>query len=126
MSLVAQIAAGVAILVHLLVFAWEALLLDRVHYSVFRIPAEHLPAIRLWGFGQGFYNLFLAGGTIAGLVAVWNGQELVGRTLVLYTAWFIALSSIVLLVADQLAMSRPRNSAWGGVVAEGVGVMLPR
>jgi putative membrane protein len=123
-SVVAQVAAGVAILVHLLVFGWESLLLDRVHQSVFRLPAEHLPAVRLWAFGQGFYNLFLAGGTIAGLVALWNGQELVGRTLVLYTAWFMVLSSIVLAVADQLAMSRPRNSAWGGVVAQGLPALV--
>lgn len=124
MSLVAQVAAGVAILVHLLVFVWEAFLLDRVHHSVFRLPAEHLPAVRLWAFGQGFYNLFLAGGTIAGLIALWNGHELVGRTLVLYTAWFMALSSIVLAVGDQLAMSRPRNSAWGGVAAQGLPALV--
>jgi putative membrane protein len=119
-SLVAQVAAAIAVLVHLLVFVWEALLLDRVHHSVFRVPAEHLPAIRLWAFGVGFYNLFLAGGAVAGLIAAGNGHELVGRTLVLYTAWFMALSSVVLAVADQLALSRPRNSARGGVAAQGL------
>ncbi|MET8757975.1 DUF1304 family protein [Lentzea sp. NPDC004782] len=124
MSPVAQVAAVVAVLVHVLVFVWEALLLDRVHHSVFRVPAEHLPAIRLWAFGVGFYNLFLAGGTVAGLIAVWSGHELVGRTLVLYTAWFMALSSVVLAVADQSAMSRPRNSAWGGVAAQGLPALV--
>lgn len=120
MSVVAQVAAVVAALVHLLVWVWEAFLLHRVHHSVFRIPAGDLPAVRLWAFGVGFYNLFLAGGTIAGLVALQTGEVLVGRTLVIYTAWFMALSSVVLAVADQLAMSRPRNSAWGGVVAQGL------
>ncbi|GAA3679705.1 putative membrane protein [Lentzea atacamensis] len=120
MSVVAQVAAGVAVLVHLVVWVWEAFLIHRVHYSVFRQPAQDVPAIRLWAFGVGFYNLFLAGGLIAGLIAVHSGHELVGRTLVIYVSWFMLLGSVVLAVADQLAMSRPRNQAWGGVAAEGV------
>lgn len=39
MSVVAQVAAVAAVLVHLLVWVWEAFLLHRVHHSVFRIPA---------------------------------------------------------------------------------------
>lgn len=42
----------------------------------------------------------------------------------IYTAWFMALSSVVLAVADQLAMSRPRNSAWGGAVAQGLPALV--
>ncbi|GAB2833107.1 DUF1304 family protein [Lentzea nigeriaca] len=120
MSIVAQVAAGVAALVHLVVWVWEAFLIHRVHYTVFGQPAEDVPAIRLWAFGVGFYNLFLACGLIAGLVAVNSGHELVGRTLVVYVSWFMLLSSVVLAVADQLAMSRPRNQAWGGVAGEGI------
>lgn len=120
MSVVAQVAAGVAALIHVVVWVCEAFLIHRVHYSMFRQPAEHVPAIRLWAFGVGFYNLFLACGLIAGLIAVNTGEELVGRTLILYVSWFMVLGSVVLAVADQLAMSRPRNQAWGGVAAEGV------
>lgn len=120
MSAVAQVAAGVAALVHLVVWVCEAFLIHRVHYSMFRQRAEDVPAIRLWAFGVGFYNLFLAGGLIAGLVAVHSGHELAGRTLVIYVSCFMVLGSVVLAVADQLAMSRPRNQAWGGVAAEGI------
>jgi putative membrane protein len=119
-SVVAQVAAGVAALIHLVVWVCEAFLIHRVHHSMFRQPASDVPAIRLWAFGVGFYNLFLACGLIAGLIALHSGQELVGRTLILYVSWFMVLGSVVLAVADQLAMSRPRNQAWGGVAAEGV------
>jgi putative membrane protein len=119
-SVVAQIAAVGAVLVHLVVWVWEAFLIHRVHQTVFGQPASDVPAIRLWAFGVGFYNLFLACGLIAGLIAVHSGHELVGRTLVIYVSWFMLLGSVVLAVADQLAMSRPRNQAWGGVAAEGV------
>ncbi|MCP2241476.1 DUF1304 family protein [Lentzea rhizosphaerae] len=120
MSVVAQVAAAVAALIHLVVWVCEAFLIHRVHHSMFRQPASDVPAIRLWAFGVGFYNLFLACGLIAGLIALHSGQELVGRTLIFYVSWFMVLGSVVLAVADQLAMSRPRNQAWGGVAAEGV------
>jgi putative membrane protein len=84
------------------------------------VDLRDVPAIRLWAFGVGFYNLFLACGLIAGLVALHGGQELVGRTLIFYVSWFMLAGSVVLAVADQLAMSRKRNQAWGGVAAEGV------
>jgi putative membrane protein len=119
-SVVAQVAAAVAALIHLVVWVCEAFLIHRVHHSMFRQPASDVPAIRLWAFGVGFYNLFLACGLIAGLIALHSGQELVGRTLIFYVSWFMVLGSVVLAVADQLAMSRPRNQAWGGVAAEGV------
>lgn len=120
MSVVAQVAAAVAALVHVVVWVCEAFLIHRVHHSMFRQPASDVPAIRLWAFGVGFYNLFLAGGLVVGLFALNGGQELVGRTLIFYVSWFMLAGSVVLAVADQLALSRPRNQAWGGVAAEGV------
>lgn len=120
MSTVAQVAAAVAALVHVVVWVCEAFLIGRVHHSMFRQPAEDVPAIRLWAFGVGFYNLFLACGLIVGLFALHGGQELVGRTLIFYVSWFMVGGSVVLAVADQLGMSRARNQAWGGVAAEGI------
>ncbi|MET9227700.1 DUF1304 family protein [Lentzea sp. NPDC003310] len=120
MSVVAQVAVVVAALVHVVVWICEAFLIGRVHQSMFGQPAQDVPAIRLWAFGVGFYNLFLACGLIAGLVALHTGQELVGRTLIFYVSWFMLAGSVVLAVADQLALSRKRNSAWGGVAAEGI------
>lgn len=108
--------------VHLLAFVWEVVLIERpgVHEGIFAIPARDLPAIRLWAFGVGFYNLFLAVGAVAG-VAFWAaGAETVGQTLVVYVCAFAALSGLVLLVGDRLALSRERGSGVGGALAQGV------
>jgi putative membrane protein len=51
--------ALLAAVLHILVFVWEALLFQRprVHGGVFSTPEADVPAIRLWAFGVGFYNL---------------------------------------------------------------------
>ncbi|WP_326837052.1 DUF1304 domain-containing protein [Amycolatopsis rhabdoformis] len=120
MSVVAQAFAALAALIHVVVFVAESFLIRRraIHRGMFRIRGEDVPAVLLWSFGQGFYNLFLAAGTVAGLVAVNTGHETVGLTLVVYTCGFMALSGVVLAVGDALALGRPRNSAWPGVVAQ--------
>lgn len=120
MSVVAQVFAAVAALLHGVVFAWETLLIHRpgVHEGIFRIPASDLPAIRLWSFGQGFYNLFLASGTVIGLVLLNNGNLEAGRALVLYTCGFMVLSSFVLFAADRMALSRPKGAGVGGAIAQ--------
>jgi putative membrane protein len=66
------------VLVHLLAFAREVLLFERpgVHHGIFRIPAENVPATRLWSFDVGFDNLFLAAGPVLGLVLLHTGNPL--------------------------------------------------
>ncbi|MEU0514420.1 DUF1304 domain-containing protein [Amycolatopsis sp. NPDC006125] len=120
MNVVAQVFAGVAAALHVLVFAWEALLFRRpaVHWGVFRIRSEDVPAVLLWSFGQGFYNLFLAAGTVIGLIAVNTGQTEAGRALVYYTCGFMILSSLVLLVSDRMALGREKGAGLGGVAAQ--------
>lgn len=106
--------------IHALVFVWEALLLQcpSVHDRIFSIPAEDVPAVRLWAFGVGFYNLFIACGLVVGVVAWALGEEAVGRTLVVYLCAFTFLSGLVLLVADRLAMSRRRGTGLSGSLAQ--------
>jgi putative membrane protein len=103
-------------------FAWEVLLIGRpgVYEGVFGISVADLPAIRLWAFGVGFYNLFIACGLIAGVIAWIGGSEVVGRTLVIYLCLFAFLSGIVLFVADRMALGRPRGKGVGGALAQGV------
>jgi putative membrane protein len=74
----------------------------------------------VWAFGVGFYNLFLAGGTIAGVVAWSGGNETVGRALVIYTCLFMALSGLVLFIADRMELGRPRGKGIGGALGQGV------
>ncbi|MDT7723772.1 MAG: putative rane protein [Actinomycetota bacterium] len=120
MNVVAQVFAGLAALVHIVVFVWETFLFRRpgVHQGIFRIPSENVPAVLLWSFNQGFYNLFLASGTVAGLVALHTGNEAVGRALVLYTCAFMALAGVVLGISDLMGLGRAKGSGWGGAVSQ--------
>lgn len=118
--------ASLAAALHILVFVWEALVFDRpgVYRRIFSTPAQDVPAVRLWAFGVGFYNLFLGVGTIAGLI-VWSaGNEPVGRTLVIYTCLFMFLSGLVLLVADRMALSRPRGTGIGGAIGQSTPALI--
>ena len=122
MTAVVWIFALVTAACHLLAFLWEVPLLARrsVYEGIFGIPAADLRAIRLWTFGVGFYNLFIACGLIAGVIAWFVGHDVVGRTLVIYLCLFAFLSGIVLLIADRLALSRPRGKGVSGALAQGV------
>ncbi|HEX6404245.1 MAG TPA: DUF1304 domain-containing protein [Pseudonocardiaceae bacterium] len=105
---------------HVVVFVCEAVLFGRpgVHQRIFFVPTDDVPAVRLWAFGVGFYNLFLACGVVAGVIAWGAGDEAVGRALVIYVCLFWLLSGIVLLIADRLELSRARGKGIGGALAQ--------
>ena len=119
---VAWIFALITAAIHLLVFVLEALLITRpwVHAGVFKIAAADIPAVRLWAFGVGFYNLFLSIGLIIGVVAWMTGRDTVGQTLVIYLGAFLALSGLVLFIADRMALSRPRGAGVSGAIGQAV------
>ncbi len=108
--------------VHAVVFTLEALLIERpaVHAGVFAVPTGDVPAIRLWAFGVGFYNLFIALGLATGVLMWARGDEAVGRALVVYLCLFTFLSGIVLFAADRLNFSRRRGSQVAGAFGQGV------
>src|SRR5262245_22700314 len=100
MSAVAEIFAVIAGLFHVAAFVMESLLFHRK--SVRRVltgRVEDVPAVRIWAFNQGFYNLFLAVGALAGVYAWLTDHETVGRTLVLFTCGAMALAGVVLVVS---------------------------
>ena len=119
---VAWIFALITAAIHLLVFVFEALLITRswVHAGVFKIPAADVPPIRLWAFGVGFYNLFLGIGMIIGVFAWMTGRDTVGQTLVIYLSAMLALSGLVLFIADRMALSRPRGAGVSGAIGQAV------
>lgn len=126
MTIVVWVFALLAAAVHVLVFVWESLVFDRpaVHSGVFAIPSSDVPAIRLWAFCVGFYNLFLALGLVTGVVAWAVGSETVGRTLVIYICVFMVLCGLVLFIADRRGLGRERGKGIGGVIAETVPPMI--
>jgi putative membrane protein len=99
---VAQIFAVIAGIAHVAFFVMESLLFERP--AVQRIITGRAGAsadARLWAFNQGFYNLFLAAGAIVGAVVWIAGEDVVGRTLVIFTCAVMTLAGIVLLIADR-------------------------
>jgi putative membrane protein len=119
-TVVVSIFALLAAASHVVVFTWEALFIERprVHRGVFGLP--YVPAVRVWAFGVGFYNLFLACGMIAGVIAWMSGNETVGRTLVIYVCLFMVLGGIVLLIADRLGFGGERGKSIVGALGESV------
>ena len=101
MTLVVWTFALLGAAIYILVFFWEVLLFQRpgVHQGIFFIPTADVPAVRLWAFGVGFYNLFLGSGAVAGVIAWSAGNEAVGRTLVIYVCLCMFLSGVVVLAA---------------------------
>lgn len=122
MTLVVWVFALLTAVIHIGVFVCEAFLIGRpkVHEGIFGVPAADVPAVRLWAFGVGFYNLFIGCGLVAGVIAWVAGNEVVGRTLIIYLCLFAFLSGIVLLVADRLNFGREKGKGVGGAIGQGV------
>jgi putative membrane protein len=112
--------ALLAAILHIVVFAWEAFLIQRpsVHEGVFGL--SYVPAVRMWAFGVGFYNLFLGCGLIAGVIAWMSGNEAVGKTLVIYICLFMILSGIVLVIADRLGFGGVGGKSIIGALGQGL------
>jgi putative membrane protein len=111
MNLVTQIFAIVAALFHVATFVMESVLFGRP--AVQRIlvgRAEPAPGVRLWAFNQGFYNLFLAAGPVAGVIAAGMGHESIGRALVVYSCAFMAACGVILFISNP--------KLWRGTVAQ--------
>lgn len=106
MNIVAQVAALVAGLIHIMIFTMESVLFSRpaVH-GTFGVTASDLPAVRPWAFNQGFYNLFLALGALGGVIAVWAGSETGGRAVAVF-ACASMLGAALVLVATNVKMVR--------------------
>ena len=102
MNVVAQVFAVIAVLFHVMAFVLESFLFGRPDVQTFLLGRpEPAPGVRLWAFNQGFYNLFLAAGPVAGLIAYHAGNVDVGRALVIYGCAFMAACGVVLFVSNR-------------------------
>jgi len=117
MTVIMWLAAIVAGLVHVLIFCMESLLWTTPGVRArFRQSPEQAEATRLFAFNQGFYNLFLAVGTFAGLALVLTGHPRVGWTLVYWNCLFM-LGAAVVLAGSAPGMRR-------GAVIQGAAPLL--
>lgn len=101
MNVIAQVAALIAGLVHIMIFTMESVLFARpaVH-GTFGVKASDLPTVRPWAFNQGFYNLFLALGALGGLLVVWTGSDSAGRAVAVFACASMLGAALVLLASN--------------------------
>ena len=106
MLVVMLLAALLAGVVHVLIFCMESLWWTSPKVRArFRQTPEQAEATRLFAFNQGFYNLFLAVGTFAGLALVLVGHPDSGLTLVSWNCLFM-LGAAIVLAASAPQMRR--------------------
>jgi putative membrane protein len=118
MNVFAQVFAGVAGLVHVLIFALESVRFPRDPkvQANFRVAPEDVNAVRPWAFNQGFYNLFLAIGIFLGLVRIWAGDDAAGVALVGFACACMVGAAAVLVGTDRRMLR--------GALVQGVAPLL--
>jgi putative membrane protein len=100
------VVAALAALLHGYIFVMESLTWTSPRTrAVFGMSEDEAQTTRLLAFNQGFYNLFLAIVTVAGIAAVAAGSGAVGAAL-LYAGLGSMLAAAVVLVASAPAKAR--------------------
>jgi putative membrane protein len=106
MPTVSLVLAGLAALLHVYFFYLESVSFRKPSsYRTFGVPAADVETVSFAMFNQGFYNLFLAAGTLVGVVGAWRGWEPQGSTLVVFGCLVMIGAALVLVVARP-AMAR--------------------
>ena len=101
MIIAALVFAAIAALLHVYIFVMESLTWTSPRTrATFGTTAEEAETTTLLAFNQGFYNLFLAIVTAAGIVAVALGHCAVGVALVFAGVGSMFAASIVLLTSS--------------------------
>ena len=98
----AMVFAGLAALLHVYIFVIESLTWTsprtRATFGTTEAEAE---TTKLLAFNQGFYNLFLAVVTGAGIIAVAVGHTGIGASLVFAGVGSMAAAAVVLVASDR-------------------------
>lgn len=99
MLTVALVFAGLAALVHVYIFWLEALAFDTAGRKAFGINAEDAAVMRPWAFNQGFYNVFLAIGVVAGLGLLGPNRD-AGLAIIVFATGSMLTAALVLVGSD--------------------------
>ena len=121
MNAVAQLAALLNALLLIGVAPLEMFWYDRADARRFlHVETTNIEDVRMWAFVVGFRNLISGVGAIAGLVILHAGDDVVGRTVVIVSCWYMLLASLAMGVADLLGYWRPRGGSVMGTVGSSV------
>lgn len=101
MTVVALVLGGLAALLHVYIFYMESVAWTRPKVrATFGISEAEALATKEMAFNQGFYNLFLAIVTVAGIVFFVSGNLAVGAALIFAGAGSMVSAALVLLVSS--------------------------
>jgi putative membrane protein len=93
--------ASLAALLHVYIFVMESLTWTSPRTrATFGLSAQEAEATKELAFNQGFYNLFLAIVSGAGIVALLTGHDAVGAALVLAGVGSMLAAALVLLLSS--------------------------
>jgi putative membrane protein len=108
MAHVALTFAFLAAALHVIVFVFESVLWTREPiWRRFKLESQDQAELtRPLAFNQGFYNLFLAVGTLVGVISVLAGASTVGWTLIIFATASMAAAAAV-LVSTGWRYARP-------------------
>ncbi|AMB38977.1 MULTISPECIES: DUF1304 domain-containing protein [Paenarthrobacter] len=103
MILASLIFALVAALLHVYIFTMESITWTKpATWKRFSITSQaDAVTTKPLAYNQGFYNLFLAVGALAGIVAIWAGAPQVGWTLVFSSCGSMLLAALVLAASGR-------------------------
>jgi putative membrane protein len=102
MTTVGWVLALLAGLLHVWIFVLEALRFDDPGTrKAFRIEEATAEAVRPWAWNQGFYNLFLAVGAIAGAAWGLGGDDATAVPLVVLACGSMLAAALVLVLTDR-------------------------
>lgn len=88
--------------IHFYVFAMESFLWGRPRTNrTFGMSAEQAEHNRLFAFNQGYYNLFLAIGSLAGVILSGLGHPEIGFTLMFYSGASMTVAALVLFCSQR-------------------------
>ena len=98
MSIVAAVFVALAAFLHVYIFLMESIWWTRpATWKRFGVASQaDADATRPMAYNQGFYNLFLAGGAVIGLLLFFGGQSPAGTALVLFSTGSMVLAATVL------------------------------
>lgn len=101
MENIGWVLAALAGLLHVYIFVLEALRFDDPGTrTIFRIDDEHAEAVRPWAWNQGWYNLFLAIGALAG-AAYGFADDVSAGPLVTLACGSMTAAALVLVLTDR-------------------------